>query len=129
MIETKKVLNYQDKQSYIEDLTNFGWQRTETVSERHGRSTFFYQILARDKEMSNYNEYCILEQEYEEAKNSIMCFDEMDYLIILVLLLLFIIPGVLYIICKKNEKREVEENNRICHEKMQEAIANAKKIG
>ena len=69
MIETKQVELLDSNIDYIEDLLNFGWQRTEQTRERSGRVHHNYQILARETTKDNYNVYRRYEVDYENAKS------------------------------------------------------------
>ena len=84
MIETKEISlfgsqsgdkymreQYEKCHGYINDLTAFGWQPTQTASRRSGRSSHSVQIMARETSMPHYNEYRRLEEDYETAKGNI----------------------------------------------------------
>ena len=141
MIETKEISlfgsqsgdkymreQYEKCHGYINDLTAFGWQPTQTASRRSGRSSHSVQIMARETSMRNYEKYCSLEEEYEDAKDSIKHYDSMEPLTVLLLLLLLIAPGVIYIIYKCNQKATIEEHNKQCKQQMQKAVFAAKNI-
>lgn len=130
MIETKKIrLGYNDDSlAQIEDAKSFGWQETDSLSERHGRHTSHYKILARETTMKNYNAIRRLEINYDEARSNIKYKADVDGLTALLLFLLFIIPGVLYLSYKSNKNKEIKENNDNCHLEMQKACEEAKKL-
>lgn len=141
MIETKQVeIGFPNAQGdyyreirekgarYVADLTAFGWQKTQTAEERHGRSHFNYQILARDTEMSNYEQYKELEKQYESAKNSIKQYQKASAFLAFVLLLFFLVPGILYITFKTVQKCKISDYNDDCIRKMQRAVKEAKNI-
>lgn len=141
MIETKQVylsgwqngdkytrMLYDDCHNYIQDLTAFGWQPTQESTERHGRITSHYQIMARETSMEHYNELRKLESEYELAKSQIKSYSSMKFTTALLLLLIFIVPGVIYIAYKTNQKNSINENNANCHSRMQKAVADARNI-
>jgi hypothetical protein len=141
MIETKQVLlegspqgdryyreEYNKCQKYIQDLTAFGWQPTQETTERYGRVSHKYQIMARDTTMANYNEYRKLEDYYEAAKSNIKKYNSMEASTVFLLLLLFIIPGVIYITVKTIQKNSINQNNQSNNEIMQKAVTEAKKI-
>ena len=141
MIETKQVhlsgwqngdkymrKLYDDCHNYIQDLTAFGWQPTQESTETHGRTTSHYQIMARETSMEHYNEFRKLESEYELAKSQIETYSSMEFTTVLLLLLIFIVPGVIYIAYKTNQKNSINENNAKCHSRMQKAVADARKI-
>lgn len=54
-----------------------------------------------------------LESEYESAKSQIKSYSSMEFTTVLLLLLIFIIPGVIYIAYKTNQKNSINENNEI----------------
>ena len=141
MIETKDVIilgyptgdrdsrkQYEKCQNYINDLTSFGWQKTQEVLRHHGRTSSRVQVLARETSMPNYTEYVKYENEYEAAKGEIKNYNPMELSTIFLLLILFIVPGVLYIAFKSNQKSNINNNNQQCHEKMQHAVVSAKNI-
>lgn len=141
MIETKEIRleGYQggDKyqrelyercRSYIQDMTAFGWQPTQETTRRSGKLHSKYQIMARDTSMEHYNDYRRLEIDYETAKGEFKYYSEMEFLTVLLLLVLFIIPGVLYIVFKNNQKKEIGVHNYKCREKMRKAVETAKNI-
>ncbi len=141
MIETKKVLmigSYGNKNDfrelandyklYVEDLQAFGWQPTEEISERFGRTTSRYQILARQTDMPNYDQYVNLEDRYEDAKSSMKYYESMSFSTAGLLLLLLVVPGILYIAFKISQKKNIKENNERCFNIMKQAVNEAREI-
>ena len=130
MIETKEIGLYGDQKQkdYIQDLTAFGWQPTQTASRRSGRSSHSVQIMARETSMPHYNEYRRLEEDYETAKGNIKCYSPMEASTVFLLLLILIIPGVLYIAFKSNQKSNIEAHNNQCKQQMQNAVSSARSI-
>ncbi len=141
MIETKEIRleghqggdKYQRElydrcHGYIQDMTAFGWQPTQETTRRSGKLHSKYQIMARDTSMEHYNDYRRLEIDYETAKGEFKYYSEMEFLTVLLLLVLFIIPGVLYIVFKNNQKKEIGVHNYRCREKMKKAVDTAKNI-
>lgn len=130
MIETKEIGLYGDQKQkdYIQDLTAFGWQPTQTASRRSGRSSHTVQIMARETSMPHYNDYRRLEEDYETAKGNMKYYSSMEASTVLLLLLLLIIPGVLYIAFKSNQKSNIEAHNNQCKQQMQKAVIAARNI-
>lgn len=141
MIETKEIIlygtpngdadqrkRYNEIQSYIQDLTSFGWQQTQVTTRRPGRVTYNIQILARDTTIPHYDDYFKLENDYEKAKKTIKPNKPFDLLIFLILLFLFIFPAVLYVVLKIMQNAKINENNQLCDIKMKEAVSSAKNI-
>ncbi len=126
MIETKEISTYQ--KDYIQDLTAFGWQPTQETSRRSGRTTHHYQIMARETSMPHYNEYRRLENDYETAKGNLQVYNSMEFTTVLLLLLIFIVPGIIYIAYKTNQKNNIESNNQNCRSQMQKAMSSARNI-
>ncbi len=126
MIETKEISLYQKE--YISDLTAFGWQPTQETSRRSGRSTYHYQIMARETSMEHYNDYRRLEIDYETAKGNKKYYNSMEFTTVFLLLLLLLIPGVLYIVFKVNQKNEINTHNRKCDNDMKKAVSLAREI-
>lgn len=127
MIETKEISLYGNKE-YIEDLSAFGWQPTQTTSRRSGRSTSTYQIMARETSMPHYNDYRRLEEKYEASKANMKYYSPMELSTAGLLLLLLIIPGVLYIAFKMNQKSNINNYNDECKRQMKSAVVSAKEI-
>ena len=141
MIETKEISlfgsqsgdkymreQYEKCHVYINDLTAFGWQPTQTASRRSGRLSHKVQIMARETSMPHYNEYRRLEENYETAKGNIKYYSPMEVSTVLLLLLLLIIPGVLYISFKSRQKSNIEAHNNQCKQQMQKAVSSARSI-
>ena len=141
MIETKEISlfgsqsgdkymreQYEKCHGYINDLTAFGWQPTQTASRRSGRSSHSVQIMARETSMPHYNEYRRLEEDYETAKGNIKYYSPMEASTVFLLLLILIIPGVLYIAFKSNQKSNIEAHNNQCKQQMQNAVSSARSI-
>lgn len=145
MIITKEIPLYGDSHKYINDLNAFGWKPTKVISK--GKYTIqevipgyepngLYlgdferkvQIMERDTEIPNYEEYCKLEADYEKAKKSIKYYDPIEISTLLLLFLLFIFPGICYILYKNNEKADIENHNKLCTSKMEQAVSAAQKI-
>ena len=126
MIETIEISIYQN--DYIQDLTAFGWQPTQETSSSSGRTTYYYQIMARETSMPHYNEYRRLENDYETAKGNLQVYNSMEFTTVLLLLLIFIVPGVIYIAYKTDQKNNIESNNQKCRSQMQKAMAAARNI-
>ena len=89
MIETKEIGLYGDQKQkdYIQDLTAFGWQPTQTASRTSGRLSQTVQIMARETSMPHYNDYRRLEEDYETAKNNIKYYSSMEASTVFLLLL------------------------------------------
>ena len=141
MIETKQVeIGYPNREPgyyrdlhekgmrYVEDLIAFGWQKTQTCEQRHGKTHSNYQILARETTMPNYEQIKALEDKYEAAKGNIKYYEKASASTAFLLLLIFILPGVLYIVYKTNKKNSIVNNNQQQEEIMKQCVADAKKL-
>ncbi len=129
MLETKKVyMSEEENDNYIFDLPAFGWQVTETKTEFAGELLIGYQVFARDKDMPNYNELLELEKEYEKTRNQMAIYDEIDPTIACILFFLLIIPGIIYICYKSNQKNTIEEQNKPYLKAMKDIVEKAKAI-
>jgi len=84
--------------------------------------------MARETSMEHYNELRKLESEYESAKSQIKSYNSMEFTTVLLLLLIFIIPGVIYIAYKTIQKNSINENNQNCRSRMQKAVTDAKRL-
>lgn len=130
MIETKEIELYGDQKQkdYIQDLTAFGWQPTQITSRRSRRSSHTVQIMARESSMPHYNDYRRLEEDYETAKGNMKYYSPMEASTVFLLLLILIIPGVLYIAFKSDQKSNIEVHNNQCKQQMQKAVSSARSI-
>lgn len=142
MIETKEVkllgspngiakeyrLKYKEVQGYIKDMQAFGWEPTQTTSRREGRCTYDYQIMARDTSMAHYNDYKQLEEVYKTNKANIKTYIEAEFTTALLLLLVFLIPGIIYIAYKSTQKASIGSHNDYCRLQMQKAVQAARNI-
>ena len=141
MIETKQVeIGYpglrddyfrkihEEGIKYVEDLVAFGWQKTQTAEQRHGKTHSNYQILARETTIPNYEQLRKLEVEYETAKGNILTYEKASISTAFLLLLLFILPGVLYIVFKTSKKNSIMNHNQQQKEIMKQCVVDAKKL-
>lgn len=126
MIETREV--YAVHKEYIEDLTAFGWQKTEVVSRGSARSRSSYQVMARETGMPNYVEILKLENDYETAKKNLKSYKSMEFGVVLLFFLIFILPGIIYVLFKSNQKQNIEYHNAKCNAEMNAAKDAAKKL-
>lgn len=111
----------------IEVYKHFGWQITGT-ERRGGRHHHTYTILARDKDMENYKLLNSLQKEWEHYHAQLRTYEKAEGAIVLLLLLLFVIPGVIYIAYKSNEKMTIAENNYRINKKLAEIIKEADEL-
>ena len=141
MIETKKIRleGHADKdssyhylylisQKYVDDLTAFGWQRIQEIKEREGRNDIFYQLIGRETTHPLYQQYLELEEQYNEAEKHLWKYNKANALTAFILLVLGIIPGVLYIVYKTNQKSKYEKHNNECKQAMKDAVSKAKEL-
>ena len=141
MIETKEVRLegslsgdkyfqqlYQKSRKYVEDLKSFGWQPTQTVERHESRSYHHYQILARETTMKNYSELVRLESLFENAKSSIKSYQKAEFSTVLLLLLIFIFPGIIYLAYKSNQKQKIYEHNQNCQNTIKKSLEQAKAL-
>lgn len=135
MIETKemilgftdaKVLRsiYEHQLEYVECLTAFGWQKVEKVT--HDGKDF--QVITRDTDMSNYEQLKALEEKYNAARYSVDVYEEPNAFIVFLLFLLFVFPGVLYLVKKSKDKKEIALNNQRQEEIMKQCVSEGKKL-
>lgn len=125
MIEEIEICVTYFNKDYLEDIKNFGWVLKESYSKRCGRTTSTYQVMTRDSSSTYYNNYRNLQNNYEEARNKLKEYVPMESDTVLILFLILIIPGIVYVIFKKKQKKSIEENNKRYREEMQNAISMA----
>lgn len=129
MVEVKEV-----EKDEVEILTSFGWQATKEIERTGHRArgrTYTYHVyeVERDKDMPNYDLYVEYQNEYYNAKNRIQEVPAFSFGSALLLLLIFIVPGVLYILLKILEITRVKKKNNENVEKMNQALENARNLG
>lgn len=129
MIEVKEVSK--DETVILE---TFGWKINKEIERtRHrghgGSCTYYVYEVERDKEMPNYDLYLEYQNEYYNAKNRIQEVPAFSFSSALLLLLIFIVPGVLYILLKILEITRVKKKNNENVKKMNQALENARNLG
>ena len=144
MIETKQIRMskelfqdevgeiFTDYQKEIEDNKAFGWEPTQVITSGtngRGHSAHHYQIMARDTAMPHYSEFKSYETTYYELKSKRQRYKEMEMENVLLLLALLIVPGIIYIFSKLNQKKEIKQYNLELLRKMDETVTKARKIG
>ena len=112
----------------LEDYLKFGWQHTEDTYERTGRFSYKKHVLVRDKSMPNYRLIVALEQKYFNLKSQMKTYKPVDFGWCLVAFLLFVVPGVIYLIVKNNQKNNVEMHNFTLEKQMNEVLAEVKPL-
>lgn len=107
-IETKTVKND------VTEYEKFGWKHTEDASRGTGPCHRTVKILARDKDMKNYQKIKALEDKYFSLKTQKRTYNPVDPSICIILFILFLIPGFIYVYYKDKQKQSIEyENKRI----------------
>ncbi len=102
----------------------FGWEKTQSVQEhvRRGRGhcTVTRYVLVRDKDMKNYSTIQQLENKYFKLYNQIKEYQPVNKDTAFLLYLLFIIPGIIYSVSKRNENEKIYNYNNQLKNKMKE---------
>lgn len=108
----------------------FGWQKTGTNEYHVGRSHLRREetILSRDKDMEHYDLICALEKKYFAAKDSKKYYEPIDPWIVILCFLLFVIPGVIYLVVKNNQYQDVIEWNVRASNIMESCLKEAKTL-
>ena len=125
-----EIKNYEISMDYIEDLSSFGWKIQTNIGKYDG----YYDedmvsiIIVRDKKIPNYDRICELEDEYEYARSCIKDYHEANGFIAFLLLLMFIIPGIIYIAVKHGQKRTYPILNEPYIERMNKAMKEADRL-
>lgn len=121
--QEKRVSNYD-----VTENENFGWKKVSEVRVRHGRHHHFESVMQRDCDMPNYASLVKLEERYYSLKSQLKCFQPIDPAICILGFLFFILPGLIYVIVKSNQKNEIDENNINIERRMKNTVAEAKKL-
>ena len=109
-IETQEVhLGFTDEEfeRNLAIYESFGWKYTQDV--RRGKAR--YNILARDMDMPNYPVIKALEDKYFALAAKKKEYKPVDFLIAVLLFLLFVAPLVLYLVFKGFQKKRIREHN------------------
>ena len=132
-IETREVLlgwsEKGEREKNIKVYENFGWKYTQDA--HRGRTT--YNILARDMDMPNYRLIKALDDKYFslKAKKKVYTpiYDEpINFLVMFLLLILFVVPLVLYLVFKGIQKSKIKEHNADLERQMEECLKEAKAL-
>ena len=115
---------YEHQLQYVECLTAFGWQKVEKVT-RDGKD---YQVLTRDTNLPNYEQLKSLEEKYNAARQNADAYEEANPFITFLLFILFIFPGVLYLVKKAKEKKTILANNKKQEEIMEQCVSAGRKL-
>ena len=121
-VETKTV------SEAVDHYLKFGWQHTEDTYERTGRLSVKKHVLVRDKDMPNYRLIVALEKKYFTLKSQMKTYSPVDFGWCLIAFLLFIVPGVIYLIVKSNQKHDIEMHNFTIQKQMNEVLAEVKPL-
>ena len=129
-IETKTVsaYSYSSFDGSKDEYLNFGWKHTEDTQIHSGRSYHKAYVLARDKDMPKYKELTDLENEYFNLKRKKKTYNSMEWENVLLAFALFIIPGIIYVSVKLNQKKKINEHNAEIQKQMYAVAAKAKEL-
>lgn len=122
-IEAMRTI-YEHQLEHVDCLTAFGWQKVEKVT-RDGKD---YQVITRDTDMPNYEQLKTLEEKYIVARNSVGVYEEPDSFLVFLLFLLFVFPGILYLVKKSKDKKEIALNNQRQKEIMIQLVSEGRKL-
>ena len=78
--------------------------------------------------MPNYDELVRLEEKYDAYENEKQKYEEMDLEVALVLYLLLLVPGIIYIVHKSKQKKEITEYNKALQQRMDKILEKAKAL-
>ena len=78
--------------------------------------------------MPNYDELVRLEGKYDAYENEKQKYEEMDLEVALVLYLLLLVPGIIYIVHKSKQKKEITEYNKALEQRMDKILEKAKAL-
>ena len=126
MLETKKIrIIGKTSENYVNDLEAFGWKKTNRINES---PSDVFQIMTRDDSIPNIEAIRKHESEYEEAKKKVRKYTPMEPITVIFLLIFFFIPGIIYIIIKRSQKKDIENKNEMHQTRMNYSMDEAKKL-
>ena len=123
-IETMTLGGAVDARDYI----YFGWQHTKDEYHRSGRSSWMSRIFARDMDMPNYKSIAELERKYFALKGQKKTYEPISVKWCFVALLCFLVPGIIYIAVKVNQKKRIREHNEQLQKQMDAVLALVKPL-
>ena len=100
------------------DYLAFGWEHTGDEHGRSGRSSWTRRIFVRDRDMPNYKAITELERQYFLLKSQKKTYEPIDAKWCFVALLCFLVPGIIYIAVKVNQKKRIREHNEQLQKQM-----------
>jgi hypothetical protein len=117
------------KDQLVSNAGVFGWRvSSEKITNRARGQSHITYVMVRNTSLPHYQELLNLENEYQEACGDLKQYNEADGLDAILLLLLFIVPGVIYITVKCLQKHHVNEHNKEVLAKMNEALTKARQL-
>src|SRR5574344_564478 len=117
------------KDQLVSNAGVFGWRvSSEKITHRARGQSMISYVMVRNTSLPHYQELVNLENEYQEGCGELKQYHEADGLDAILLLLLFIIPGVLYILVKCLQKHHVNKHNKEVLAKMNEALVKARAL-
>jgi len=126
MKETKSIQIHPSEENFQIDLWGkFGWEvkSSQEIFNRDSRdlgdkvetvtTNYVKLVFSRETTMPNYQKIKSLENEYDQKANRLQVLknDEptVNIIITVVLLFIYIIPGVIYLVVKSNKKKKYKE--------------------
>ncbi|MCH5180600.1 MAG: hypothetical protein J1F32_05265 [Erysipelotrichales bacterium] len=145
MKETKTMQVSVNQEDYMIDAyQSFGFELLSTQEvktkdshlERHGDTIYnvtetehyIKLTFTRDDNMPFYSELTKQQNEFENAQHAIMKKPKLNLLLAILGLLLYVAPGVLYIVWYIVKSKKVKTNNEECFNRMETAISQGKEI-
>ncbi|MDE7158371.1 MAG: hypothetical protein K2N74_02250 [Clostridiales bacterium] len=129
-IETKVVDTYSSSnfEGGKDEYLHFGWKHTEDTQVHRGRGYRTAHVLARDKDMPNYDALKKLEGEYFNLKSNKKTYYPMEWDNILLAFAFLIIPGIIYVTVKLKQKKRIRQHNDEIEKQMNAVVLKAKPL-
>ncbi len=102
----------------VEDRKKFGWKNANEFPDFPANLSNSSQILARDKDMPNYDTITALEKKYETLKKAYLHYEPMNIAFAILTFCLGIIPFLIYLLVRANNKRNVESHNMFVYKEL-----------
>jgi hypothetical protein len=103
------VIEISPEEKEIYETFGFRWLEEKTV--HRGRTHHLKLVMVLDTNNPHSHELKALAEHYDAYNQKRKYYEEMEFTTILLLFLLFIIPGILYIVYKLNQKKRFAEYN------------------
>ncbi|HNX15826.1 MAG TPA: hypothetical protein PKO28_00400 [Bacilli bacterium] len=120
-----EVVIFPDKR-WIYEAFGFRWVEDKTV--RSGPLHLLKSVMILDRSNPHADELKAFMEQYDALEHKRKYYEDIDFLLALLCFLLFIIPGIIYVAFKLNQKQKIEEHNYFIEIDQKKLIEKAKPL-